>query len=111
MHGARSRIEIQQRPYSTQYETPFKLSISTFHVSVMVSTPAIASHKARQPSPANFSVFMTSPTKRLAAVTPRGLWGWGFEATELKSKCRGENLVPKLGNASCSYPQVCVFKT
>jgi len=42
----------------TQYEIPFKLSISTFHASVMAITPAIASHKVRHPSPSNFSVFM-----------------------------------------------------
>jgi hypothetical protein len=35
---------------ATQYEIPFKLSISTFHVSVMASTPATASHKAFHPS-------------------------------------------------------------
>jgi diacylglycerol kinase len=35
---------------ATQYEMPFKLSISTFHVSVMASTPATASHKAFHPS-------------------------------------------------------------
>jgi len=35
---------------ATQYEIPFKLSISTFHVSVMAITPAIASHKVRHPS-------------------------------------------------------------
>jgi hypothetical protein len=34
----------------TQYEIPFKLSISTFHVSVMATTPTIASHKVRHPS-------------------------------------------------------------
>jgi hypothetical protein len=43
---------------ASQYEMPFKLSISTFHVSVMASTPAIASHKVRHPSPSNFSMFM-----------------------------------------------------
>jgi hypothetical protein len=43
---------------ATQYEIPFKLSISTFHVSVMPSTPAMASHKVRHPSPSNFSVFI-----------------------------------------------------
>jgi len=48
---------------ATQYEIPFKLSISTFHVSVMASTPAIAIHNLRHPSlPSNFSAFMTSPT-------------------------------------------------
>jgi hypothetical protein len=35
---------------ATQYEIPFKLSISTFQVSIMVITPAIASHKVRHPS-------------------------------------------------------------
>jgi hypothetical protein len=35
---------------STQYEMPFKLSISTFHVSVMAITPAIVSHNVRHPS-------------------------------------------------------------
>jgi hypothetical protein len=34
----------------TQYEIPFKLSISTFHVNVMAITPAMASHKVRHPS-------------------------------------------------------------
>jgi len=29
---------------STQYEMPFKLSISTFHVSITAITAAIASH-------------------------------------------------------------------
>ena len=29
---------------ATQYDIPFKLSISTVHVSVMAITPAIASH-------------------------------------------------------------------
>ena len=57
---------------ATQYEIPFKLSISTFHVSVMAITPAIASHKVRHPSssPSNFSAFMASDFKKLAAVTP-----------------------------------------
>jgi hypothetical protein len=32
-----------------QYEIPFKLSISTFHVMVIPNTPPIASHKARHP--------------------------------------------------------------
>jgi hypothetical protein len=36
--------------FVAQYEVPFKLSISTFHVSVMAITPAIASHKVRHPS-------------------------------------------------------------
>jgi hypothetical protein len=44
--------------FATQYEIPFKLSISTFHVSVMAITPAIASHNVRHPSSSNFSVFM-----------------------------------------------------
>jgi hypothetical protein len=35
---------------TTQYEIPFKLSISTFHISIMAITPAIASHKLRHPS-------------------------------------------------------------
>ena len=35
---------------ATQYEIPFKLSISTFHASVMAITPAIANHKVRHPS-------------------------------------------------------------
>jgi hypothetical protein len=35
---------------ATQYEIPFKLSISAFHVSVMAITPATASHKVRHPS-------------------------------------------------------------
>jgi len=54
----------------TQYEMPFKLSIST--------------RKVRHPSPSNFSVFIAPPTKNLAAVTPKRGWGaWGvFEATE-----------------------------
>jgi len=34
----------------TQYEKPCKPSMSTFHVSVMASTPATASHKAFHPS-------------------------------------------------------------
>jgi hypothetical protein len=42
---------------------PFKLSISTFHVSVMAITPAIASHNVRHPSPSNFSVFMAPRRK------------------------------------------------
>ena len=48
-----------------QYEIPFKLSISTFHVSVMAITPAIASHKVRHPSwsPSNFPMFMASDFK------------------------------------------------
>ena len=50
---------------AAQYEIPFKLSISTFHVSVMAITPAIASHKVRHPSPSNFSVFMAPPMKRV----------------------------------------------
>jgi hypothetical protein len=48
---------------ATQYEKPFKLSMSTFHVSVMAITPAIASHKVRHPSPSNFSVFMAPRQK------------------------------------------------
>ena len=51
---------------ANQYEIPFKLNISTFHVSVMASTPAIASHIVRHPSSSNFSVFMAP---RQAAVT------------------------------------------
>jgi hypothetical protein len=35
---------------ATQYEISFKLSTSTFHVSIMAITPAIASHKVRHPS-------------------------------------------------------------
>jgi hypothetical protein len=35
---------------ATQYDIAFKLSMSTFHVSVMAITPAIASHKVRHPS-------------------------------------------------------------
>jgi hypothetical protein len=41
----------------TQYEIPFKLSMTTFQISIMAITPAMASHKARHPS-CNFSVFM-----------------------------------------------------
>ena len=37
---------------------PFKLSMTTFQISIMTITPAMASHKARHPS-CNFSVFMT----------------------------------------------------
>jgi len=48
---------------ATQYEIPFKLNISTFHVRVMAITPAIASHKVRHPSPSNFSVFMAPRQK------------------------------------------------
>jgi hypothetical protein len=49
---------------ASQYEIPFKLSISTFHVRVMAITPAIASHKVRHPSlPSNFSVFTASRQK------------------------------------------------
>src|SRR5215472_6274070 len=58
---------------ATQYEIPFKLSISTFHVSVMAITPAIVSHKVRHPSPSNFSAFMAP--RQLAAVTPKRGWG------------------------------------
>jgi hypothetical protein len=35
---------------ATQYEIPFKLSIRTFHVSIMAINPAIASHRLRHPS-------------------------------------------------------------
>jgi len=42
---------------STQYEMPFKLSMTTFQISMTASTPAMASHKARHPS-CNLSVFM-----------------------------------------------------
>src|SRR5215469_15745446 len=35
---------------ATQYEISFKLSTSTFHVSIMAITPAIASHKVGHPS-------------------------------------------------------------
>ena len=35
---------------STQYEMPFKLSMTTFQISIMTITPAMASHKARHPS-------------------------------------------------------------
>jgi hypothetical protein len=50
---------------------PFKLSISTFHVSVMAITPAIASHKVRHPSLSNFSVFIAPRRYR----DPEGLGG------------------------------------
>jgi hypothetical protein len=55
---------------ATQYDIPFKLTISTFHVNVMAITPAIAIHKVRHPSrsPSNFSAFMASDFKKLAAV-------------------------------------------
>jgi hypothetical protein len=35
---------------ATQYEIPFKLSITTFQISKMAITPAMASHKDRHPS-------------------------------------------------------------
>jgi hypothetical protein len=60
---------------ATQYEIPFKLSISTFHVSVMTITPAIASHKVRHPSPSNFSVFMASRQKVSCRDPERGYGG------------------------------------
>jgi hypothetical protein len=34
---------------ATQYEILFKLSIRTFHVSIMAINPAIASHRLRHP--------------------------------------------------------------
>jgi hypothetical protein len=58
---------------ATQYEIPFKLSISTFHVSVMPSTPAIASHNVRHPSPSRF------PDEKVSCRDPeRGCGGWGL---------------------------------
>jgi hypothetical protein len=57
---------------ATQYEIPFKPSMSTFHVNVMASTPAIASHKLRHPSPSNFSVFMASRQKVTCRDPERG---------------------------------------
>ena len=56
---------------ANQYEIPFKLNISTFHVSVMASTPAIASHIVRHPSSSNFSVFM-APRQAAVASGVRG---------------------------------------
>jgi hypothetical protein len=93
-------LRAQRTPSSrfTQYEIPFKLSISTFHVSVMAITPAIASHKVRHPSwsPSNFSAFIASDFKKLAAVTfalrVRG-WG-GAKATEPTAKRRPLSVVP-----------------
>jgi hypothetical protein len=53
LHGQRPMLQ-------TQYEIPFKLSISTFHASVMAITPAIANHKVRHPSwwASSFSALM-----------------------------------------------------
>src|SRR5215472_14205521 len=91
---------------ATQYEIPFKLSISTFHVSVMASTPAIASHKVRHPSlPSNFSVFMAS---RLAAVTPRG---WGVRGHGARDEMQTSECGSEIRHASCHYAQVCVSQS
>jgi hypothetical protein len=73
---------------ATQYEIPFKLSISTFHVSVMAITPTIASHKVRHPSRSNFSVFM-APRQKVSCRDPeRAVGTRGIEATELRMQCR-----------------------
>jgi hypothetical protein len=58
---------------ATQYEIPFKLSMSTFQVSIIAMTPAIASHKVRHPS-WNFWIFIVKVlrSKLVAAErTPR----------------------------------------
>jgi hypothetical protein len=52
---------------ATQYEVPFKLNITTLHVSIMAITPAIAIHKVRHPS-CNFSVFITKVRSKLVAA-------------------------------------------
>ena len=49
-HSVGVNIPVAGLFVATQYEIPFKLSISTFHVSVMAITPAIVSHKVRHPS-------------------------------------------------------------
>ena len=78
---------------ASQYEILFRFSISTFHVSVMAITPAIASHKVRHPSPSNFSVFLAS---RLAAVTSKrgcgdgGCRGHGAKDAMQMSECGSE---------------------
>src|SRR6516162_8544688 len=54
----------------TQYEMPFKLSMTTFQISMMAITPAMASHKARHPS-CNFSVFMAEVRSKLALRNER----------------------------------------
>ena len=51
----------------TQYEMPFKLSRTTFQISIIAITPAMASHKARHPS-CNFSVFMAKVRSKLVAA-------------------------------------------
>jgi hypothetical protein len=51
----------------TQYEMPFKLSMTTFQISIIAITPAMASHKARHPS-CNFSVFMAKVRSNLVAA-------------------------------------------
>ena len=83
---------------ATQYEIPFKLSISTFHVSVMAITPAIASHKVRHPSwsPSNFSAFMASDLKKIGCRDLR-IEGEGLGAaktTEPTAKRRPLSVVP-----------------
>jgi len=49
---------------AVQYEIPFKLSMTTFQITMMAITPAIASHKARHPW-CNFSVFMPKVRSKL----------------------------------------------
>ena len=44
-----ARSSFSTSDVATQYEIPFKLSISTFHASVMAITPVIANHKVRHP--------------------------------------------------------------
>jgi len=51
----------------TQYEMPFKLSMTTFQISIMAITPAMASHRARHPS-CNFSVFTAKVRSKLVAA-------------------------------------------
>jgi hypothetical protein len=70
---------------ATQYEIPFKVSISTFHVSVMAITPAIASHKVRHPSPSNFSVLM-APRQKVSWRDPEWGCGDGGGATQPKNQ-------------------------
>jgi len=55
------------RSLATQYEMPWKPSMTTFQMSIIAMTPGMASHKARHPS-CNFSVFMIT-TRRKAKMS------------------------------------------
>src|SRR5262249_14106326 len=97
---------------ATQYEIPFKLSISAFHVSVM----AITRDSEPQSSP-SFVVFklvgvhwLPFLKNSLPCSSHCGERQGVAKATEPMAERTRANVVPTLNKASGSYAQVCMRK-